>query len=248
VPPRILLIFAHPDDESFATAGVVRRYANEGAEIALMTATRGQAGRQGDPPVCTVEELPAYRERELRAAAEILGIQHVDLLDYQDKQLTAADPPKIRRELIAGIRRHRPDLVMTFDPNGVNGHADHVAIARFAMDAAVAAADDRWHPDLGAGHHVKRVLWSPPVLPWDVPKSPDIGREPGVDFVVDISAYKDVKAAALRAHRSQHLSIDRCFFNNPDVDRILSVEIFRQGLGPALKHIPSDDVFEGLDV
>lgn len=248
MPRRILLIFAHPDDESFGAAGLGRRYADAGAEIALVTATRGQEGKTGEPPVCTREELPACREAELRKAAAILGIGHVHLLDYRDKHLLEAPPAKIREDLIGLIRLHRPHVVVTFDPNGINGHADHIAIARFAMDAVSAAADGRWHKALGAGHQVQRVLWTPPRLPWDLPKSPDLSQEPGVDFVVDVSRYREAKAAALRAHRTQHLSVDRYFFSNPDVDRILSVESFRQGWGPRLQGRPGDDVFAGIDV
>lgn len=77
MPRRILLIFAHPDDESLGAAGLARRYADAGAEIALVTATRGQEGKTGEPPICTREELPACREAELRKAAAILGIAYV---------------------------------------------------------------------------------------------------------------------------------------------------------------------------
>src|SRR5688572_18508838 len=106
-------------------------YADAGAEIALVTATRGDAGRAGEPPICSKEELPARRETELRAAAALLGIGHVYLLDYLDKHLSDAPPDKIRSELIAVIRRHRPEIAVTFDPNGLNQHPDHVAIGRF---------------------------------------------------------------------------------------------------------------------
>ena len=81
---------------------------------------------------------------------------------------------------------------------------------------------------------MQRLLWTTPVMPWDAPKSPDLAKEPGVDFLIDISKYRDAKAAALRAHRTQHVSIDRHFFDLPDVDRILSVETFRQCFGPPL--------------
>ena len=76
-------------------------YADQGAEIALVTATRGDAGRAGEPAICSREELPARREAELREAAAILGIGHVTLLDYLDKHLAEApsrqDPPRARR-------------------------------------------------------------------------------------------------------------------------------------------------------
>ena len=246
--PRFLLIFAHPDDESFATAGLVCRYVECGAVITLMTATRGDAGRVGDPPLCSREALPARREAELRQAAGILGISEVHLLDYQDKQLAKAPIARIREELVGCIRLHRPHVVITFDPNGMNGHPDHVAIARFTMDAVVAAADPSWLSEMWPPHRVQRLLWTAPILPWDVTRSPDLHGEPGVDFVIDVTPYRNAKADALRSHRTQHVPIDRSFFSKADVDRILSVEIFRQAWGPALQSVPADDVLVGIDL
>jgi N-acetylglucosamine malate deacetylase 2 len=243
---RVLLIYAHPDDESFSAGGIARMLADAGSQVALVTATRGDAGRAGEPPICERQELPARREAELREAAAILGIGHVTVLDYLDKHLAEAPPQTILRELIAPIRRHRPHIVITFDPNGANQHPDHVAISRFTMDAITAASDPRWHPDTGRVHSVQRLLWTSPVLPWDTAKSPDLSREPGVDFLLDTSKYVEVKAAALRAHRTQHVSINRHFFDLPDVDRILAVETFRQAFGPGLTRRPSPDIFESI--
>ena len=245
---RLLFIYAHPDDESFGVAGLSRRYADLGARIALVTATRGDAGRAGEPPLCSRADLPARREAELREAASILGIGNVTLLDYLDKHLAEAPSARIRGELVHALRRHRPHIVVTFDPDGVNQHPDHVAISRFASDAVAAAGDARWFPDAGAPHVVQRLLWTTPVLPWDAPKSPDLAKEPGVDFLIDISKYRDTKAAALHAHRTQHVSIDRHFFNLPDVETILSVETFRQAFGPRLSNRPLDDVFDSIYV
>jgi LmbE family N-acetylglucosaminyl deacetylase len=228
--PRILLSFAHPDDESFSSAGLARRYADRGAEIALVTATRGDAGKAGDPPLCSIEELPARREAELRSAAAILGISPVHVLDYRDRHLGDAPSDRIREELVRFVRMHRPHVVITFDPNGINGHPDHLAIARFTIDAVVAAADPRWYSGTRP-HRVQRLLWTAPIPLWQAARSPDLGNEPGVDFAVDVSQYRGIKAEALRTHRTQHLSIDRYFFSNADVNRILSIEVFRQAWG-----------------
>jgi LmbE family N-acetylglucosaminyl deacetylase len=244
--PRLLLIFAHPDDESFVAAGLSRRYADAGAQVALVTATRGEAGSRGDPPLCTEEELPAWRESELREAAAILGIGNVYLLGYRDKHLTDAPPAIIREQLVEVVRRHRPHVVVTYDPNGGHGHADHVAISRFTMDAVSAAADPRWHQSFGTAHRVQRVLWTPPVLAWNDPPPAKMGGEPGVDFLLDISAQTTTKAAALRAHRTQHRSAERWIFRKPHVDRILAIETFRQGVGPPLPAVPLDDVLTGI--
>ena len=245
---RIFLSFAHPDDETFAAAGLARRYADEGAEIALVTATRGDAGKVGDPPLCSRDELPACREAELRTAAQILGIAPVYLLDYPDKHLADAPVDRIRRELVRLIRCHRPHVVITFDPDGVNRHPDHVATARFTLDAVTAAADPRWYPDAARPHRVQRLLWTAPLLPWEAVHSTDLRAEPGVDFFLDASRYRQTKTDALRAHRTQHLSIDRCFFSNKDVDRILGIEIFRQAWGPRVQPLPGDDILAGLDL
>ncbi len=248
IPARILLVFAHPDDESFATAGLARRYADGGAEVALVTATRGDAGRVGDPPLCDREALPALREAELRQAADVLGISPVHILDYQDKHLADAPVDRIRAELVSHIRHHRPHVVITFDPNGLNGHVDHVAIARFTMDAVTAAADSRCVTQPAFAHTVQRVLWTTPILPWEVAGTADLHRKPGVDFVLDVAPHWNAKAEALRAHRTQHVPIDRCFMSKPDVQATLSTEVFRQAWGPPLAHMPADDVLTGIDL
>jgi N-acetylglucosamine malate deacetylase 2 len=215
--------------------------------VVLVCATRGEAGKAGDASVSGAPaDIGAARERELRDAARAIGIEHLHLLDYRDRELANADPPAIRRELVALLREYRPAVVATFDPNGFNRHPDHLAISRFTIDAIAAAADPRWFPDAGAAHTVGRLLWTPTLGPWDAARSPDLPGEPSADFVIDTTPWREQKAAALRAHKTQHQSVETYFFNQPDVERILSREVFRQGFGPRLSRRPSDDVFEGL--
>ena len=235
--PRLLFSFAHPDDESFTGAGAACMCAEAGAELTLVTATRGQAGKVGDPAVCTRDELPATRERELHAAAEILGIHRVHLLDYEDKKLAEAEPDGIRAELAGCIRRHRPHVVVTFDPNGLTGHPDHVAISRFTSDAIQAAGDARWVTERPP-HRVSRLLWTPSIPPWELARQVDLARQPGIDFLLDVGPWRDRKRAALVAHRTQHLAVDWYWRDKPDVDRLLSVEAYRQAWGPRLPETP----------
>lgn len=242
----LLFVFAHPDDESFSGVGTALKCASAGARTVLVTATRGEEGKTGDPPLCSRDELPAFRERELREAVRIAGFDEFHLLDYKDRELPAAPPEEIRKTLVGIIRRVRPSVVLTFDPNGFNVHPDHVAISRFTSDAVAAAADPRWLPAAGAAHVVGRLLWTPLDPPWDVATFDNVAEKPAADFVVDISAWSDRKAAALRAHRTQHLSIDRYFFSRPDLDRILAVELWRQAWGPGLRRRPADDVLDDL--
>jgi LmbE family N-acetylglucosaminyl deacetylase len=242
----ILLSFAHPDDESFYTAGISRQAAEAGIPVVLCCATRGQRGKPGNPPLTTIEELPAFRERELREAAEIMGIGEVEFLPYVDKQLAEAPPAEIRASLAGLIRRHRPSIVITFEPNGGNQHPDHIAISRFTTDAVNAAADARWYPQLGPPHSVPRLLWVATVHPWEETDPVRLAAHPGVDFLIDIRPWSAVKARALKTHRTQHQSIDRLFFDPPESEAILRFETFRLAAGTPPETLPADDLFLGL--
>lgn len=247
-PNGILLIFAHPDDESFIAAGTTARYVAEGVRVSLVCATLGQAGKMGNPPITTREQLPAVRERELRAACDILGIDLVSVLGYEDRHLAEAPPDRIREQLVRAIRRERPAIVITFDPNGANGHPDHVAISRFALDAVTAAADPRGFRDAGAAHCVSRVVWTTPAaIAWRGEAPERLAEHPAVDFLIDIGAWRERKVQALRAHRSQHLSVNRVWFEPKDSERLLSVEMFRLAWGGVLAQRPEGDLFAGLE-
>jgi N-acetylglucosamine malate deacetylase 2 len=242
----LLLIFAHPDDETILAGGSACKYTAEGVRVVLATATRGESGKPGHPPVCVPADLPEVRERELRRAAEILGIAEVHLLGHRDRELHLAPPEEIRRQLIQLIRAERPQVVVSFDPNGGNLHPDHIAISRFASDAVAAAADPRWHPGSGPPHDAPRLAWVPGRHPWQLVREPEIGSFPGVDFVIDVGAWRDRKLAALRVHATQHQSVERNFLSQADRDQLLGAEIFRQAFGPVLRRRPAADLFEGL--
>jgi N-acetylglucosamine malate deacetylase 2 len=237
----ILFVFAHPDDESHWGSGVAARCHDEGARTALVTATRGGLGATGG--LCSKEELPQVREQELREAARILNFDALEILPYKDKDLAAAPPDEIRRSLVGAIRREQPAIVVTFDPNGFNLHTDHIAISRFTTDAIGAASDSRWFPEVGAPHVVKRLLWIPPVMPWD---SGDFPPRAGVDFLVDTGRWWQQRARALAAHKTQIVGIEERYLKRPDVERLLSFDVLRQGWGPKLDRRPETDVFAGL--
>jgi LmbE family N-acetylglucosaminyl deacetylase len=141
-PLRLCGIFAHPDDETLGTGATLARYASEGVETYVVTATRGQRGRYRDGKDHPgPEALGRIREAELRAAAEVLGVKEVSVLGYWDKDFDKTDPDEVIGRLVDHLRRIRPQVVITFDPNGAYGHPDHIAICQFATAAVVAAAD-----------------------------------------------------------------------------------------------------------
>ena len=242
----ILFVFAHPDDESFSGAGTAMTYAAAGVRVVLVTATRGERGKTGDPAICKPEDLPRWREQELRTAAAVIGFDELHLLGYRDRELADAAPEEVRQTLVRIVRSVKPAVVLTFDPNGFNVHPDHVAISRFTSDAIAAAADPRWFGDCGEPHVVPRLLWTPTIPPWEAARLDRLDRHPSVDFLIDVTRWQERRIAALRAHRSQHISIDKYFFNQPDLGRVLGTEIWRQGWGPRLERRPEADLFAGI--
>ena len=141
-----MAVLAHPDDESLGFGGTLAKYASEGVETFLVTATRGESGRYrglgpGDERHPGPAELGKIREAELRAAASALGIREVSLLDYRDRDLDRADPHEAVGRIVGHLRRARPHVVVTFGPDGAYGHPDHIAVSQFTTAAIVAAAD-----------------------------------------------------------------------------------------------------------
>ncbi|MEW5982163.1 MAG: PIG-L deacetylase family protein [Acidobacteriota bacterium] len=245
---RLLLVFAHPDDETVFAAGVSSRYSEAGVRVGLCTATLGDRGKRGQPPICEPGELGRVRQAELVEAARIIGVSMLRVFGYPDRGLVSASVDLIRAQLVEAVRALRPQVVITFDPNGTNLHPDHVAVSRFTSEAVAAAADARWLPDLGAVHRVSRLLWTVPVRPWVLLRQGDPALAPGVDFVVDVAKWSERKIKALRAHRTQHMALDRIFLRQPDLPRLLSVEVFRQAWGPALPARPVQDLFGGIAI
>jgi len=144
-PLKLMAIAAHPDDESLGMGGTLAKYAAEGVETYLVTATRGEYGWFGDEQDNPgPEALGRLREVELLAAAQALGVREVHFLDYVDGHLDQADPAEAVAKIVGHLRRAKPHIVLTFDPNGAYGHPDHIAISQFTTAAVIAAADPNY--------------------------------------------------------------------------------------------------------
>jgi LmbE family N-acetylglucosaminyl deacetylase len=144
---RIMGVFAHPDDEVFCASGTFAKYAAAGAEIMVISATRGQAGQIRDARIATRRTLGQAREAELHLSAERLGIQHSVCWDYGDGTLRDLDPEALVRDVVAAMRSFRPDVVVSFGPDGGYGHPDHVAISAVTTEAFRQAGDGGQFPE-----------------------------------------------------------------------------------------------------
>jgi LmbE family N-acetylglucosaminyl deacetylase len=158
---KLLCILAHPDDESMGVGGILAKYAAEGVETYLITATRGERGWMGkDEEYPGPQTLAKIRETELQAAARVLRIKEVHILDYRDGELDQADPGQMIGKLVELLRKIRPQVVVTFGPSGYYGHPDHIAISQFTMAAVLAAADDGFKEVKSlAPHRVAKVYY-----------------------------------------------------------------------------------------
>jgi len=165
---RLMVVAAHPDDETLGFGGPLARYAREGVRTFLVTATRGQRGRYLGHPIDSPEHpgrdaLAQIRERELQEAAAALGISHVSLLDYEDQHLDRANVAEAVAAIVREIRHARPHVVLTFPPDGAYGHPDHIAISQLTTAATIASADagfrGRDGDTLGPAHTVLKLYY-----------------------------------------------------------------------------------------
>jgi N-acetyl-1-D-myo-inositol-2-amino-2-deoxy-alpha-D-glucopyranoside deacetylase len=178
---RILLVHAHPDDESISTGATMARYAAAGAHVTLVTCTLGEEGEIHVPELAQLEaaqadQLGGYRIAELGRACRVLGVHDHRFLGgagrYRDSGMMdtpANDRPRAfwRADLaeavahaVAVVRQVRPQVLVTYDQVGGYGHPDHIQAHRVAMAAVEAAADPAHRPDLGAAWDVAKVYWN----------------------------------------------------------------------------------------
>jgi LmbE family N-acetylglucosaminyl deacetylase len=157
---RLMCVLAHPDDESLGMGGALAKYAAEGVETYVVTATKGERGRSGSKEPLTLEAVGHLRDAELRAAADELGVREVSLLGYCDGELDRANPTEAIGKIVAQLRRVKPQVVLTFAPDGAYGHPDHIAICQFATAAVICAADPDYQlPDYAAPHRISKLYY-----------------------------------------------------------------------------------------
>lgn len=202
---RLLAVFAHPDDETFSIGGTLARLAAGGARTALYIATDGAAGRSSGVELSGRAELARVRRAELLRAAGVLGVGRVFLAGWPDGELASQPADDVVADVARAIRLVRPQVVVTFGPEGApNRHRDHRAISR-ATTAAFFLAGQATAFD---GHAATRVQpWAPSRLfyfTW----SEAIAQEFGVEGQpatcrVRVAEWTETKRRAFDEHRTQ---------------------------------------------
>lgn len=126
---KVLMVFAHPDDETFGLGGTTKKLTRAGHKVILITATKGESGMLGSPPITTQENLGIVREKELKRAAKITGINKIYFLGYLDGKLEKISKKELSLKIFEIIIKEKPDIVITFDKTGISNHPDHIAIS-----------------------------------------------------------------------------------------------------------------------
>ncbi len=237
-------IFAHPDDETFSSAATLTHYSRDGVDCSLFCATDGDAGRSSGLPVASRADLGRLRRAELHEAAAILGVRSIQSAGLPDGELPQADAESLLGDIVHFLRVHRPQVVVTFGPEGgPNAHRDHRVISRLATAAFhLAGSPSEWPEQLDRGaltiHSARRLYY----VSWEAPAPGD-----GVPHAVPLSAridarpWHETKRKAFAAHRTQ-LSLRESFEKLAMGD----TEDFALATGEPQRRSVIHDLFEGL--
>jgi LmbE family N-acetylglucosaminyl deacetylase len=243
---KLLCVTAHPDDEAGAFGGTLLLYGERGVETSVVCLTAGAAARNRGSAQ-TSEELAKLRTAELLASCNFLRVTHCEVLEYSDGQLDHADFYEVVGELVARIRKLRPQVVLTFGADGgLTGHPDHGMAGAFATQAFQwAGRPDRYPEQLGQGlapHRAQKLYYATAdfVLPDRTPIAP-----PTVTARIEVGRDRfEKKIQAFMLHKTQEPLFDRLRRN---LGRMPTQEMFHL----AATRQPRDakfetDLFEGV--
>ena len=236
---RLLAFFAHPDDEAFPVGGALAAHAAQGVEIRLITTTLGEEGEIRQEGSATRETLPRIRGIELSCAVRALGLGSHRVLGYRDSGMIGTPPnshPKayvnapiaeVVEQFVAEIRAFKPQVVLTFEPGGLYGHPDHIAVSRHTEEAFHLASNPKAFPDQlvnGVGPHQAqrlfqsarpkgfRTMWATKLrasgvdFPMPSPEQEEQGvpvEDIHLELDVDVDGHLESKMACIMCHRTQ---------------------------------------------
>ena len=237
-------VYAHPDDETFSGGGTYAKYAAAGVRCTLYCATDGDAGKTSGVAVSSRAELGALRRKELDAARKILGIGHVDYPGHPDGGLVKENGDEIVGEIVRHFRREKPQVVITFGPEGApNTHPDHRVISRCTTEAFLLAGNETVFPEQiksGLTAHAPSRLY---YVTWPVPGPDAVLKTKGLAATarIDVRAFRAIEEKAWKAHKSQQ-DLQQRFEETAATDE----ELFAFAMGVPQPTETVDDLFAGL--
>lgn len=205
-----LAIVAHPDDESYLMAGSAMLFAQKQQSFGLICATKGEKGSSKLGRPVTEAEVGQIREQELREAGRIFKSDIIEVLEYPDGGLYQVDFDGLVQDLVSRINQYRPEIIITFGPEGISGHKDHQTIGRAALAAAKLARTNPKEVWLASRPASQMDLWNDYVEKMRVHHShfhPEKLKGVADDqlLVLDTSKFKEQKLQCIYCHKSQGL-------------------------------------------
>lgn len=217
---KLLVVVAHPDDETFGTGSLIARAAREGAEVVVCCATRGELGEAKPGSVPHGCSLSQVREGELHEAAALLGARRVRLLDFLDsgwdgdcatESLVGAELDLVVRAVHDVIVEEQPDVVVTLDPTGGDGHRDHMRIAEastLAFDKASVAGASLYYWCLVRSVMQRWVAHNSGTVYAEVPDDAFGFPDEQITTIIDGTDLIPLRWQAIALHRSQSSPYD----------------------------------------
>ena len=198
---QVLVVVAHPDDETMLAGGTLAVIAKAGANVHVLGATRGEGGDIGRPPICTREEVGTVREQEMKCAVNTLGGASLQFMDYIDPLVGENDElfaflgeeGEVAGKIIKVIQENHIEVIITHGSNGEYGHPGHLKVHSCVL-LAIMSLPENERPILYsmqgsfAGHPKERVM----------------NQNDPAHIVLDIKSVEDEKLAAITCHKTQH--------------------------------------------
>lgn len=238
--PTVLAVFAHPDDESLACGGTLARLADLGIHVVVVSGSRGELGiPRGSTDRDCAEMRSRVRVQEMRAAAGMLGVREIIVLDHLDSGLRWLQMAELRAEIITFLRTYAPVGIVTFGSDGLYWHEDHIGIYEHTTAAVLALGADApplYYVTMPVGAMPQIVGaarargWAPPAGGfWSLtPEAFGCAAKPAT-LEVDVAAWLPRKLAALSCYGTQ-LGMENPFalLHDDEAQRWLGIEYFRR--------------------
>ncbi len=226
---HMLIVAAHPDDETFTTGGTIAKYTDEGWQVDLITATLGEEGERGPLVQLARDKVGEVRQKELEKAATVLGIHSITFLGYKDGTLSGKTPGDIEDVVYKKMEEIVPDVVITSDTTGISNHPDHIKLSyatTYAFQKYAKWIEEQLKNQEPTEQIFPKLYYScipSSIVEFAIKSKTHPAEQFGkpwrgvpdkqVTTVIDVSEYQEIKEKALRSHVTQ----------TKDVERFLSV-------------------------
>ncbi len=236
--PKLLAVFAHPDDESFGPGATLAKYGKSGVEVHILMATKGEAG-QNHAIKNRDKKISEIRKQEAINASKILGAKKIEFLGFIDGELKQNNYHKLAEKIIEKINSFKPDVIMTFENRGISGHIDHVVMSMTTTYAYLKTkiAKKLYYYCLPDYFRKNKTIDDYFIY------FPEGFTKNQITTKINISEFWETKVKAMKIHQSQTADIKRILKDYKDKPRI---EHFILKYSSVNTNLPESDFFSGI--